>query len=152
MDPRFTLIAANGQPVTDSRAHDAVLDTRSGLMWSAAPLVKPSDDPEENGNQFTHAEAEEAVKSLELAGFSDWRLPNVEELFALADRSRHDPAIDPEAFPDTPSDWFWTSTPAAWSPSSGAWFVYFGLGGAGTPYRDGVACVRAVRVASPAGQ
>jgi hypothetical protein len=29
------------------------------------------------------------------------------------DFSRHDPAIDPEAFPDTPSEWFWTASPYA---------------------------------------
>ena len=119
-----------------------ITDTASGLMWSQATLSKKC---------VTHAQAETICSGLDLAGHTDWRLPSVEELFLLADRSRSLPATDTTAFPDTKSDWYWTSTPHA-SDSSDAWFVSFSDGSAYYCLRDGHgAFVRAVRSA-PAGQ
>lgn len=112
----------------------AVIDTRTNLMWAVEVLKRQ-----------TWKKAQASATELAIAGFKDWRLPSVEELFLLADRTRHDPAIDTNFFPKTPSDWFWTSTPAAWSPSGYAWIVYFdggnsSWGGQGNEFR-----VRAVR-------
>ena len=80
------------------------------------------------------------------AGFDDWRAPSVDELFALADRTRVRPAIDTEYFPDTPNDWFWSNTPYAGDPSDCAWFVYFGSGYAFWSGHNFAGCVRACRV------
>ena len=119
-----------------------ITDTRLGLMWSKDTLCKEEVD---------HAGAEKLCTDLQLAGHTDWRLPTVDELFALADRTRHSPAINTDAFPDTKSDWYWTSTINAWS-SVYAWFVLFGYGSAGNLRRGlSLAFVRAVR-ALPAGQ
>jgi len=117
-----------------------VTDTLTGLMWTKATVAKGK----------THKKATAAAKKLDVAGHKDWRLPTVEELFLLADRSRLRPAIDVEAFPDTENDWYWTSTDSAWAPSC-AWLVYFYYGSAYHSDRDYRACVRAVRVVS-AGQ
>jgi hypothetical protein len=119
-----------------------ITDTLLNLMWSKATL---------SDKCITHKKAEKICAELDLAGHTDWRLPTVEELFALADRSRKQPAIDTDAFQDTKSDWYWTSTISAWS-SDFAWFVYFSYGFA-YDYRrdDGLAFVRAVR-SVPAGQ
>ena len=119
-----------------------ITDTSTGLMWSKATLSQAC---------VTHAQAEGICADLDLAGHKDWRLPTVEELFPLADRARHSPAIDTTAFPDTHSDWYWTSTIAAWS-SDLAWGVSFGNGNSDYDrrgYND--AFVRAVR-AVPSGQ
>ena len=97
--------------------------------------------------RLTFKKALKAPEKLVTAGFKDWRLPTVEELFLLADRTRHSPAIDTDFFPDTPSDWFWSSTVAASSPSDCAWFVYFYGGHSGWDDQDNEACVRAVRAA-----
>ena len=137
---RFTKIGADGAQVADDATdHVAVLDNTTGLMWSHT-LNTDDDDGE------PHAACEQRVEGLSLAGFTDWRMPTVEELFAIADRTHTDPAIDAAFFPDTKSDWYWTGTPAAWSPSA-AWIVYFNLGLASSDYRDGDGFVRAVRVA-----
>ena len=123
-------------------ADGTITDTRTGLVWSKAT---------NSAKNVTHKKAEKLCADLDLAGHTDWRLPTIEELFALADRSKVRPAIDTNAFPDTKSDWYWSSTVHA-SDSSYAWVVHFGYGFALDLHRDdGSAFVRAVR-ASPAGQ
>ncbi len=146
MSHRFAKVDAQGRTLpADASDWAAVYDAVTGLMWSRDNVTKKS---------VEHAKAEKACAELELAGATDWRLPTVDELFALADRSRHMPAIDVEFFPVCKSDWYWTASPAAWSPSSDAWVVGFYHGYAYSFHRDGVAFVRAVRsvVAVPPGQ
>ena len=117
-----------------------VTDTKLGLMWSKATITEAD---------VTQHQAEDLCRELRLADHADWRLPTVDELFALADRSRYNPAIDTEAFPDTSSDWYWTSTITAWS-SSRAWFVGFSDGLASYYLRDdSYGLVRAVRSLPP---
>jgi hypothetical protein len=41
---------------------------------------------------------------------------------SIADRTRVNPAIDPSAFPNTPSDWFWSASPYV-GASGYAWYA-----------------------------
>ena len=113
----------------------AVLDTRSNLMWAVEVLKRQ-----------TFEKAKASVAKLAIAGFKDWRLPTVEELFCLADRTRFNPAIDTDYFPKTPSEWFWSGTVDASSPADYAWFVFFNHGHSGWGYQYHESRVRAVRV------
>ncbi len=117
-----------------------VTDRRTGLMWSRDEIVAKC---------TTHAKAEQACKALRVGGFDDWRLPTRAELLTLVDDTRHAPAIDINAFPSCKSDWYWTSTIAAWS-SDYAWIVTFSYGYAYYYRRDyNYGLVRAVRVVAP---
>jgi hypothetical protein len=60
-------------------------------------------------------------------GGGGFRLPSRIELLSLVDFTKSGPLIDATAFPDTPSNYFWTSSPVAADPSQ-AWSVYFGFG------------------------
>ena len=133
---RFTKIGANGEQLAaDAEGCVAALDTKQGLMFTTI-----------ESEEMTHAQAVEYVAGLEVAGFKDWRLPTVEELFLLADRSRvKSPAIDTDIFPDCKSDWYWTGTLYAPSPGDYAWDVGFGNGSAGWVSQDGGGFVRACR-------
>jgi len=143
LSPRFAFLSAERQAVAaGSTEHVITLDHRTHLMWAARPLPI----------QYRHRAARKACREFDLGGFADWRLPSVKRLQTILDRSRFSPAIDPEAFPDTPSSFFWTSTRATWNKSSVAWFVGFGLGGVGTVNRGHRAFVRPVRSVLPAGQ
>ncbi|MES1208678.1 MAG: DUF1566 domain-containing protein [Pseudomonadota bacterium] len=114
-----------------------VLDRVTGLMWQrSAP------------NQFfTFANAGRHCADLRLAGHADWRLPSRIELVSLLDTTRTQPSIDVQAFPDTASDWFWTSSPDARHPDA-AWYVYFYFGYPKTDEVGSQFSVRCVRSAA----
>jgi hypothetical protein len=134
-------IAAHPSRFADN-GDGTVTDYLLRVMWTQQTLSDAN---------VTQQKAEEICAACRVAGHEDWRLPDVEELFLLADRTRREPAIDTAFFPDTHSDWYWTRTLFAAAPSA-AWFVYFNGGLSGYYDRDGLnAYVRAVR-SLPAGQ
>ena len=67
-----------------------VVDTLTGLQWQYADADVP-----DYGNAWK--DALDYCENLEYAGFSDWRLPNKDELMTIVDCGRSDPA---SAFPD----------------------------------------------------
>jgi hypothetical protein len=136
---RFTKIGAAGEALpSDAPEWDAVLDNRTGLMWAVKP-IKVS-----NGQEKTVLAA---AKKCQAAGFDDWQAPDIDQLETIRDRTRYSPAIDPAYFPDTPCDWFWSTTPGPGDMSSGyAWVVDFGFGYSYWSGRYYSGFVRAVRV------
>jgi len=80
---------------------DTVTDQSTGLIW------QHQDDGIGRDWQDSLAYCE----GLELAGQTDWRLPNIKELQTIVDYTRSDPAIDPTVFTLIDSEgWFWSST------------------------------------------
>ncbi|WP_430931782.1 DUF1566 domain-containing protein [Saccharicrinis sp. 156] len=79
-----------------------VTDQATGLMW------QQTDD----GNTYDWVEALALASESEVAGYTDWRLPNTKELQSIVDYEKTTfPAIDETYFSCTDSDsWFWTST------------------------------------------
>ena len=109
---------------------NTITDTKTGLIWAKNTAAKDAN----------FADAEQAVAALG----DGWRMPTIDELATLVDRTRYNPAINTEAFPDTESDWYWSSTPHA-KYTSAVWVVNFHLGTVGGGLRDLNGCVRAVR-------
>jgi hypothetical protein len=58
-----------------------------------------------------------------LSAGSGFRLPTIKELHSILDLTTANPAINETAFPDTPSEYFWTSTPVPSGPA--AWLIDF---------------------------
>lgn len=56
-----------------------------------------------------------------------WRLPTIKELQSLVDIRAYGPAIDTVAFPNTSSNYFWSSSLVATNTSL-AWVVNFNYG------------------------
>jgi hypothetical protein len=114
----------------ETRAGGLVFDRATGLIWQRTPALA----------ERTWADA---LASCAAVG-PGWRAPSLTELQTIIDDTKEYPAVDPDAFPDTPSVVFWTSTPSAESPSS-VWVVDFFYGASdrdvpGRLYR--VRCVR----------
>jgi hypothetical protein len=94
-------------------------------------------------SSYAWEDAKTYCAALDLSG-AGWRLPNVKELQTIVDETRADPAIDETAFPSTPSELFWTSSPVAGNANY-AWNVYFNYGDSnadGVLYTGRVRCVR----------
>ena len=120
----------------DGTGNGTVYDTKSKLTWQQTV----------SSTTYTWAAAKTycAGVGTSLAG-TGWRLPTLKELQSLVDYSQSaGPLIDQNAFPSTPSNWFWSASPLAGSPSY-ALVVAFGNGYAfssGISFPYGVRCVR----------
>ena len=96
---------------------NVVYDNNTSLMWQQTIPRK----------YYTWDDALSYCDGLTYAGYSDWRLPTPQELLTIVDNSRSDPAIDTTFFPDTPNNWFWSSSTYV-DNTSYAWGVTFGIG------------------------
>ena len=76
-----------------------VTDSNRGLMWQ-----------QEEGGSMTSEDAITYSEELSLAGFTDWRLPNIKELRSIVDDSLTNPAIDKYYFPNAHDSSYWSST------------------------------------------
>ena len=73
-----------------------VRDSKTGLLWQKTY---------ETG--LTWKEALAYCEDLTYAGYSDWRMPNRNELVSLVNYNKYNPASD---FPEMPTVFFWSST------------------------------------------
>ena len=83
-------------------------------------------------------------ENLTLGGYDDWRLPNYNELYFLADRELHKPAIS-GVFKNIDDDGYWTSTSFLPPDRDGAYVMFFNEGVMGDDkktYTWNVMCVR----------
>ena len=88
-----------------------VTDANTGLMWQQG-----------EGGQKTWEDAISYSEGLSLAGYTDWRLPNIKELESITDDTLYNPTIDTNFFPGAHASPYWSSTTYA-SDSSLAWYV-----------------------------
>jgi hypothetical protein len=107
-----------GQPAQSmvDNQDGTITDPNTGLMWQKETI-------EEVPWELALFYAE----NLELAGYSDWRLPNMRELQSIVDYSRTAPCIDPVFAATTQSNNYWSSS-TYMSPNkekTAAWHVVF---------------------------
>ena len=106
--PRFT--------VGTGATLDCVTDTLTGLMWVKAPSAVAA----------TWANALTAANDLTLCGFTDWRLPNVNELESLVNSEVDNQAIflnaPAQGFGNVQAVRYWSSSSYAGNAAD-AWVV-----------------------------
>ncbi len=105
-----------------------VTDTSTGLMWQQA--TAPGIGSGEYPDGYTWEQALSYCEGLELGSYSDWRLPNRNELQSIVDYAEYSPAINTVIFPDTMTDNYWSSTTNA-DFTDEAWIVNFEYGSVG---------------------
>jgi hypothetical protein len=140
--PHYVRAVRGGQLPSDyfnfiNNGDGTVTDTSTGLMWQQG--TAPS--------TYLWMEALAYCKNLTLAGYTDWRLPNRNELQSLVDYSIAvpGPTINTTYFPDTQSKNYWSATTGA-GPMFYAWFISFNSGFADWNFKSNIHYyVRAVR-------
>lgn len=96
--------------------NETALHSVTGLQWSRCALGQQFDGTSCTGSAQVYSwdEAGQAVSEANQArpgGYSDWRLPTVDELLTIVEKCREAPSINTNVFPATPWTGFWTSTP-----------------------------------------
>jgi len=123
-------LGASSTPTADFtvNANGTVTQTTTGLMWKQCNEgLSGANCATGTVTYLTWSDALLAARNSTFAGYTDWRLPNKQELESLVDDSCFAPAINDTVFPNTVADWTWTSTTLAAGPAS-AWIVFFGHG------------------------
>ena len=135
-DAPFT-VSSDGQEVTDGK---------TGLIWRrcAEGMTATVSGCTGTASTYTHEAALTRARDQAASTSVAWRLPNVKELASIADRSKSNPAIDGVAFPDTPVDAFWSSSPFVGNADV-AWVVNFNFGNVYLNLRVSTLPVRLVR-------
>lgn len=109
-----------------------VTDQVTGLMWQ-----KEDDGDKYNWFEVTGtadpihnpAAQNDVCGTLNLGGYQDWRVPTRKELIGIVNYENVDPAIDPMVFPNTKSDYYWSSTDWCYFSERFAWPIHFFGGG-----------------------
>lgn len=116
------------QSFTDND-NGTVMDNNTGLMWQRCSAGLSNDAVcSGTSSEMTWQDALDYCNGLSLAGYSDWRLPNIKELRSIVDNTQYANAINETYFPNTPSfPYHASSTTAAFEPNK-AWEVYFSSG------------------------
>jgi hypothetical protein len=114
-------------------ANGTVLDAATKLTWQQELSTSAP---------FTWADATAYCAGLSVNG-SGWRVPTVGELQTIVDDSTN-PSIDGTAFPMTPSEYFWSSSPVVADPSR-AWTCFFANGSTYSFVMTAAKYVRCVR-------
>ncbi len=141
-------------PTSRFRDHGngAVTDTQTGLMWAKCAEGYSGSacswDSTRTDSKHKWKEALDLANSSTLAGYKDWRLPNIKELRSIVERQCSNPAINLLVFPNTSSSaskdpGFWSSSPA--HDSKYAWHVLFYYGNSYSNGRMNIRYVRLVR-------
>ncbi|MDD5030948.1 MAG: DUF1566 domain-containing protein, partial [Rhodoferax sp.] len=149
----ITGLTWEGKTSTGLRAGSAAYsnydNTAQAQFWNGTAYVNPTQtdiDAATNAVGYKNA-----VNASALCGYTDWRLPSVDELQSLVDYSvaANGPTIDTTWFPNTPaSRGYWTASPYvsyAWGVSFGAWGVGFYDGYVNSYGRSYTGQVRLVR-------
>jgi hypothetical protein len=124
----YTVFGTNPQEI--------VTDNNTGLQWQRTIPT----------SSYTWENAINYCEGLSYGGYSDWRLPARKELATLPNYGRYSPAIDIDAFPETPSSGFWSSfSTVSYTPPSYAWLVFFDKGFVSYDFKTDIYYVRCVR-------
>jgi hypothetical protein len=143
---------SGGSPVTYPTT-DCVVDNVTGLIWEGktASGTRAGLNTYSNFGDGRVGDASayvDSVNARNVCGFSDWRLPTVEELQGLVDHGTTSaPRITTAMFPNTAANDHWTSQVYV-APFGGAtdqaWVVAFNSGNSGALPRSDLRAVRLV--------
>lgn len=160
----YTKLDENGNDLPDEATEWVMVrDNVTGLIWEMKDSKDDTpnyDNPHDADNTYTWYDGITgipgdgtdtldfitALNDANFGGHNDWRLPTIKELSTIVDSSipYPGPTINTDYFPNTVSDYYWSSTTIAGYPYS-AWVVGFYLGDVYYGGKSANFYVRAVR-------
>ena len=148
---RFVKLAQDGSLLPDTAGDwSMVQDLKTGLIWEIKnnhDFEPDYENPHDGDNTYTWydenpqtnggdsgtpgdgtdtADFIDLLNAEALGGFSDWRMPDCNELASIQDRARFNPAINTGYFPDTASWYYWSATTYFQFPGSACHIDFFG--------------------------
>lgn len=131
------------QSFTDN-GNGTVTDNYTGMMWQQEDDNVTYNWYEAMGTAdaaYNDGGATDVCGNLTLAGYGDWRLPDVKELRSISDSSLYNPSI---YFPNT-NDSYWSSSYSVYYHRDAAWVVSFNGGQVHHAWNREIYYVRCVR-------
>lgn len=146
----FQKLDRTGKPLPSTadwtQGHRMTLDQNTGLVWEVKSPV--DSDINWQNHMYSWEDAQhsyvETLNKNKYGGFSDWRMPNKDELRSIFNYSTVNPSVDTCFFPNTKVDFYWTRNTYEMQPNLG-WVLFFGLGSATACGKKIAQYVRAVR-------
>ena len=139
-------LAAADQAVPVANEWACTKDNHTKLIWSlqgGADHWNNATDPNNGAAVANHARA--ANTAIRCGFNTGWRLPTRRELLSIVHNGTLNPSIDTNYFPDTLSDFYWSTDTYAPFPTK-AWLVNFSVGSTQANDKiDSIVQVRLVR-------
>jgi hypothetical protein len=131
-------------PSYTDNGNGTITDNITGLIWQKT-----------DGGEMIFEDAAAYIKTVNLGGFDDWRLPTSFELFSINSYDRLNPALNTSYFTLTTAEYWWTSETRA-DDASMVWVVNAGGGVGAHPKTETISAggvkhfhIRAVRYPNP---
>ena len=144
----FTKIAVDGTVLASGAANWAcVRDNVTGLIWEKKTTAGGYQDYRSVYRWNGVSGYINSLNSNKFCGYTDWRLPFIDELLSLVDYSRNGPAVDKQYFPNTNIDkYYWSASErVSLQGSTYAYFVNFSTGYQSSDLKTNSLVVRLVR-------
>ena len=125
-----------------------ITDISTSLIWKKCSegqsWNKHTNDCDQTAKDSTWEKALLFAKNPdEKLGQYHWRIPNIKELYSLIEVSCYNPSINLNFFPNTSSDFYWSSSPHATNDKE-VWTLSFHKGEDNTESKDSFAKRRLV--------
>jgi len=104
------------ETMSDERLVDqddgTVYDTETGILWYRCSWGEEwsSGQCQETPVTVGWSDALILAEELSFAGYTDWRIPNINELQSIIEWGCYEPAVNTTAFPDVATGRYWSST------------------------------------------
>ncbi len=119
------------KPRFQAESDAVVKDLLTGLHWTRCADLAPGLVSWEEAFQII-----EKMNGKNWGGFSDWRLPGINELESLVDCSQHSPALPPDHTFGEVQEFYWSSTTSFYEPAW-SWALYLAKGATGVGLKKG---------------
>ncbi|MEI7841175.1 MAG: DUF1566 domain-containing protein [Methylococcaceae bacterium] len=113
-------------PTSDFTLHNdgTTTHTKTGLMWQRCSIGQTWTGSSCTVNALAMSYTSAMSETSTLAGYSDWRLPTLNELNTIVEYTNYNPAINLSVFPNTPNNvWFKSASVNFVNPSL-TWDVF----------------------------